>query len=130
MLCDILHLEGAEALAVYGEDFYQGMPAVTCNQFGQGRVYYAATQLAPEGLNKLLDEAVRAAGVSPVAAPCSGLEVVRRQGDGHTFTFVMNLTKEAHLLPDEFAGHNDLLTGRAVEKGLTLQPFDVLILED
>ena len=130
MLCDILHLEGAEALAVYGEDFYQGMPAVTCNQFGQGRVYYAATQLAPEGLNKLLDEAVRAAGVSPVAAPCSGLEVVRRQGDGHTFTFVMNLTKEAHLLPDEFAGHSDLLTGRTVEKGLTLQPFDVLILED
>ena len=130
LLCDILHLEGAEALAVYGEDFYQGTPAVTCNSFGKGRVYYVATQMAPEGLNRVLDEAVQATDVSPVAAPCSGLEVVRRQGDGHTFTFVMNLTKEAHLLPDEFAGHSDLLTGRTVEKGLTLQPFDVLILED
>ena len=130
MLCDILHLEGAEALAVYGDDFYQGTPAVTCNQFGQGRVYYAATQLAPEGLDKLLDEAARAAKVSPVAAPLSGLEIVRRQGDGYTFTFVMNLTKEAHVLPDEFAGRADLLTGKTAEKGLVMQPFDVLILED
>lgn len=130
MLCDILHLEGAEALAVYGEDFYQGTPAVTCNRFGQGRVYYAATQLAPEGLDKLLDEAAQAAKVSPVAAPLSGLEIVRRQGDGHTFTFVMNLTKEAHVLPDEFAGRADLLTGKTAEKGLAMQPFDVLILED
>jgi len=130
MLCDILHLEGAEALAVYGDDFYQGTPAVTCNQFGQGRVYYAATQLAPEGLDKLLDEAARAAKVSPVAAPLSGLEIVRRQGDGHTFTFVMNLTKEAHVLPDEFAGRADLLTGKTAEKGLVMPPFDVLILED
>lgn len=130
LLCDILHLEGAEALAVYGDDFYQGTPAVTCNQFGQGRVYYAATQLAPEGLDKLLDEAARAAKVSPVAAPLSGLEIVRRQGDGHTFTFVMNLTKEAHVLPDEFAGRADLLTGKTAEKGLVMQPFDVLILED
>ena len=130
LLCDILHLEGAETLAVYGDDFYQGTPAVTCNQFGQGRVYYAATQLAPEGLDKLLDEAARAAKVSPVAAPLSGLEIVRRQGDGHTFTFVMNLTKEAHVLPDEFAGRADLLTGKTAEKGLVMQPFDVLILED
>ena len=53
---------------------------MTCNQFGQGRVYYAATQLAPEGLDKLLDEAAQAAKVSPVAAPLSGLEIVRRQG--------------------------------------------------
>ena len=103
---------------------------MTCNQFGQGRVYYAATQLAPEGLDKLLDEAARAAKVSPVAAPCSGLEIARRQGDGHTFTFVMNLPKEAHVLPDEFAGRADLLTGKTAEKGLAMQPFDVLIFED
>ena len=55
---------------------------------------------------------------------------MRRQGDGHTFTFVMNLTKEAHVLPDEFAGRADLLTGKTAEKGLVMQPFDVLILED
>ena len=126
MLCDILHLEGAEALAVYGEDFYQGTPAVTCNQFGQGRVYYAATQLAPEGLDKLLDEAARAAKVSPVAAPCSGLEIVRRRNEDHVFTFVMNLTKEAHVLPDEFAGRADLLTGKTADPDITAMAVQAL----
>jgi len=42
----------------------------------------------------------------------------------------MNLTKEAHVLPDEFDGRADLLTGKTAEKGLVMQPFDVLILED
>ena len=130
LLCDILHLEGAEALAVYGEDFYQGTPAVTCNAFGKGRVYYVATQMAPEGLNRVLDEAVQAADVSPVAAPCSGLEIVRRRNEKHVFTFVMNLTKETHVLPEELAGHTDLLTGQKAEKGRVMQSFDVLIFED
>ncbi|MDY3243831.1 MAG: beta-galactosidase [Candidatus Limiplasma sp.] len=130
LLCDILHLEGAEALAVYGEDFYQGTPAVTCNSFGKGRVYYVATQMAPEGLARVLDEAVQAADVFPVAAPCSGLEIVRRRNENHVFTFVMNLTKEAHVLPEELAGHTDLLTGQKAEKGRVMQSFDVLIFED
>lgn len=130
LLCDILHLEGAEALAVYGEDFYQGTPAVTCNSFGKGRVYYVATQMAPEGLAWVLDEAVQAADVSPVAAPCSGLEIVRRRNEKHVFTFVMNLTKETHVLPEELAGRTDLLTGQKAEKGRVMQSFDVLIFED
>ena len=130
LLCDILHLEGAEALAVYGEDFYQGTPAVTCNAFGKGRVYYVATQMAPEGLARVLDEAVQAADVSPIAAPCSGLEIVRRRNEDHVFTFVMNLTKETHVLPEELAGHTDLLTGQKAEKGRVMQSFDVLIFED
>lgn len=130
LLCDILHLEGAEALAVYGEDFYQGTPAVTCNSFGKGRVYYVATQMAPEGLARVLDEAVQAADVFPVAAPCSGLEIVRRRNEKHVFTFVMNLTKETHVLPEELAGRTDLLTGQKAEKGRVMQSFDVLIFED
>ena len=29
MLCDLLHSEGAEVIAEYGDDFYKGMPVVT-----------------------------------------------------------------------------------------------------
>ena len=36
LLCDIMHLEGAEALAEYQEDFYAGSPVVARNSFGQG----------------------------------------------------------------------------------------------
>src|SRR5690606_15374760 len=43
MLCDLLHLEGAEAVAHYSSDFYKGMPAVTKNSFGKGEAWYVAT---------------------------------------------------------------------------------------
>lgn len=43
-LCDLIHLEGAEALAYYGKDFYQGRPALTVNQFGKGQAYYMAAR--------------------------------------------------------------------------------------
>ena len=34
LLCDIIRPEGAETLAAYGGDFYEGTPAVTKNSFG------------------------------------------------------------------------------------------------
>lgn len=43
LLCDIMHLEGAEALAEYQEDFYAGSPVVARNSFGQGQAYYIGT---------------------------------------------------------------------------------------
>ena len=38
-LCDLLHPRAARALAVYGDDFYAGMPCVTVNEFGKGKAY-------------------------------------------------------------------------------------------
>lgn len=43
MLCDLLHSEGAEVIAEYGDDFYKGMPVVTRNTFGQGEAWYVAS---------------------------------------------------------------------------------------
>src|SRR5699024_8778973 len=34
-LFDLIHTEGAEVLATYGRDFYQGMPVLTKNKYGQ-----------------------------------------------------------------------------------------------
>ena len=48
-------LEGAQALATYGEDFYEGTPAVTKNAYGKGTVYYVGTQPEAAGLDKILD---------------------------------------------------------------------------
>ncbi|MFC5703006.1 beta-galactosidase [Cohnella faecalis] len=43
-LCELVHLEGAEALAIYRDDFYAGRPALTVNAFGSGEAYYLATR--------------------------------------------------------------------------------------
>jgi len=47
--CDLIQLEGAEALAEYKSDFYAGRPALTANVYGKGKAYYIASQL-PEGV--------------------------------------------------------------------------------
>ena len=43
LLCDLLHPEGAEVLAEYGEEFYRGMPVLTRNRYGQGEAWYVAS---------------------------------------------------------------------------------------
>ena len=74
MLCDILHLEGAEEIARYGSNFYAGTPAVTRNAFGKGFVYYVGTVLSEDGLEKVLDLACDGAGVASVIGEETELE--------------------------------------------------------
>jgi len=52
--CDLLHLEGATALASYGVDFYTGRPAVTDHRLGAGRALYVATRPEPAFLGALV----------------------------------------------------------------------------
>src|SRR5690606_3533130 len=40
--CDLIHAETAQPLAVYDTDFYAGRPALTVNEYGEGKAYYIA----------------------------------------------------------------------------------------
>ena len=125
LLCDILHLEGAEALACYGEDFYAGTPAVTKNSFGKGTVYYVGSQPDQGGLGKILDQLAETAGVLPLMKEKTPLEIACRTVDGREYWFILNLTGTPQPAPKCFAGETDLLTGTAV--GGELEPFDALL---
>lgn len=65
LLCDILHLEGAQAIASYGGDFYAGTPAVTRNNCGKGVAYYVGTQPDQDGLAKFWTSLPRMAALRP-----------------------------------------------------------------
>lgn len=92
--CDLLHLEGALALALFDNDFYASRPAVTEHHFGNGRAFYVATR--PElalitALIALLRDELQLA--SPLAAP-EKVEVIQRHGLAGVYTFVLNHTGE------------------------------------
>ena len=130
LLCDRIHPEGAQVLATYGADFYAGEPAVTVNQFGQGRAYYLATALDADALAGFLGKLCADKGITPpvVGAP-AGLEVVPRVSpDGETLLYVLNHNPYpiAVILPE--GGHMDLLTGRALSGEIELEAHGVLIL--
>lgn len=90
LLCDLLHSEGAQVLACYEEDFYAGMPVLTCNRYGDGRAYYVASQsdagFYREFLKTLCDEA----GIAPILHTSAGVEAVCREDGQHSFLFLLN----------------------------------------
>jgi beta-galactosidase len=114
---------GAELIASYADGSVAGSPAITRNAVGTGAAWYLGTQLGDDALDALLARVLAEAGVEPAffddggpALP-PGIEVVRRSGDGRSFTFVINHTAEAVELPLPGA---ELLTGIAVTQTLTV----------
>ena len=127
LLCDIIHLEGAEALATYGEDFYAGTPAVTKNAYGKGTVYYVGTQPEAAALDKIMDGVMSRAGVAPIIPDATVLEVDLRTIENREYWFILNLTGKPQEPPASFVGETDILTGMKI--GEPLKPFDALLVK-
>ncbi len=128
LVCELMHLEGAESLGTYGDDFYKGMPAVTRNSFGKGHVYYVGTHMEEAGLDRILDKAAAEAEVESVVSGGEGLEIVcRKTKEGKKLYFVMNFGEQERTLPACFAGQRDLLTGEKAAD--TLKKYEVCIIE-
>lgn len=128
LLCDLLHLEAAQALADYGQDFYAGMPVLTKNRYGAGAAYYVATDPEERFLKDLALSLSRECGLEAPFPADAGVELASRWKDGRRFTFVLN--HNAHTarvsLPASF---RELLSGRMLSGDAEVEPNGVMILE-
>jgi beta-galactosidase len=89
--CELVHLDGATALGVYGSEFYAGRPAVTVNRRGAGRAYYVAARLGREFTEPFLAEIAREAGVRSVWEGLPDGVTAQKRTDGvQEWVFVMN----------------------------------------
>jgi len=115
LLCDLIHSEGAEVVAEYGEDFYKGMPALTVNRFGSGEAWYVATSPEAKFLQDWLPRLCASRGIEPLlASPTEGVETSLREKDGTEYLFVLNHNPEASRVDLGSRAGVDLLTGRRV----------------
>lgn len=130
IVCDLIHTEGAESLASYASDFYEGMPAVTRNAYGSGITYYLATDMDATGIAKVLDCAMEDGNVTAVITEPTQLEITKRTTEAATYYFVMNFRDEAAPLPASLGGKLDLLTGKQTEAGELMNKFDVKIIQE
>ena len=127
--CELLHPQTAEALAVYRDDFYSGMPAVTRNAYGKGVCYDLAARTGVDFLTDFYRSVAAALGLQPIlTAIPAGMGATMRVGEnGREYRFVMNyLPRENRVTLPE--GQKDLLTGRIVGGNVTLPPRGVLVL--
>jgi beta-galactosidase len=125
---DLIHLEGAEPLASYTDDFYAGTPAVTRNIYGEGTAYYLGTRPEERYTKSLLQRVCEEAGVSPIAEVPPGVDAVRRKTEDTSFLFLLNHNQEAVEVSLPNPGR-DLLTGTEYVHNLVLAPLEVAVLK-
>jgi beta-galactosidase len=117
----------AEVVATFDSGNLKGQPAVTRNQFGKGSATYVGTLLDEHAMGSVLKGAWTQAGVTNVAQAPAGVEMVRRQGAGHSFLFVLNhQDAEAHVNAGQGV---DLISGDSVgPDGLVLPAYGVAVI--
>jgi beta-galactosidase len=110
---DIVEPVTARVLARYsgGKKFYSGSPAITVNDYGQGKVYYVGTSLAPLGLLWLYRRILKDAGLKPQFLGMDVEAVRRRTTDGSEVEVILN--------------HS---SGRKLVKGHLIEPYGMRVL--
>ena len=129
-LCDLVRLEGAEAVAIYASEFYAGSPAVTVNRFGKGRAYYLACRFADDFnddfYGRLIDELDLHRNLG-TALP-QGVTAQRRCDGEREWIFLLSFVKQPHEIGLGEASYTDALSGERVAGALELPGWGYRVL--
>jgi beta-galactosidase len=127
---DILHVQGAEPLAVYEQDFYAGAPAVTVNSLGKGRAYYLAARFEGAFLADFYEWLSGELGLeTAVCHPLpTGVTAQVRQTEHERFVFLLNFSTSTQDVMLDEAPCFDALTGEPVQDKITLPAYGLCIL--
>ena len=104
--CDLLHLQGATSLSVYQDDFYQGMPVLTKNQYGKGTAYYIATRSNEDFYQEYLKTICNDLNIHPLLDVPQGVEVTKRENDVYEYYFILNHLEQSVSISLKQAGYH------------------------
>lgn len=130
-LCDIIHLENAEALAYYKEDFYAGNPALTVNHFGEGKAYYIASRNKGKFHSDFYTKLVEETGVRrvlEVELP-EGVTAQSRTDGEYDYVYLFNFSEDVKNLELVDSEYTNLLEGTVVSDEIELPAFGVRLLK-
>lgn len=129
MIFDIINLEGAEALALYGNDFYRGLPVITRNNYGNGQAYYIGSNPEDKFVDDLVNflDSKHSLGLDFKIQP--GVEITKRVKGNKIIFFILNHNNEEISLNLKDKLFINLLTKEKVTNNLILNDRDVAILE-
>jgi beta-galactosidase len=129
-LADLLLTEGAEVLATYGTDFYQGMPVVTKNQYGKGAAYYIASDPENAFLELFYGQLITGYNLDSGWKTPAGVEVTLRHKAGQAIIFVLNHNGTGASLELGHKQYTDMLTDDTLTGTIDLEPYGVRILRE
>lgn len=129
LFCDLVHLEGAKALAHYESDFYAGRPALTVNQYGRGHAYYICSRNDEAFFKDFYDELFKNHKIRGVLGAELPLGVtVNKRVDGEESYYILqnyNGRPEEVNLNDSY---QDLISGEEVTGDISLSAYGYRVL--
>ncbi len=128
-LCERVRLEGAQALAVYGRDFYAGEPVLCKNAYGKGAAYYLAAKAEDAFYDDFYRFLAHEHGIKPClnAALPHGVTAGARHGE-QEIVFVQNFQNAPAALTLQ-EPYTDAETGERLCAAVTLAPYQVRVLK-
>lgn len=127
--CELIHARGAEVKAVYGSEFYAGMPAFTVNTYGKGKAYYQAFRDSGDFAGTQMEQILRELGIeSVIPGVREGVTAHKRFADGTEYLFVENYNGEE--AGDVILGgeYTDMESGEKLQS-VTLPAYSIRVLK-
>ena len=125
---DVIHPEGAEALAFFSGDYFAGRPALTRHRYGKGTAYYLGTCLDAKDMLRVYEHAFEDAGVGPALDVLAGVEVIQRFGKGQSFLCILNHLPDTVTVDLKGFSGIDVLTGQYLAAQVPIESYGVRFL--
>ncbi len=128
--CELIHLEGATALATYGSDFYRGLPAVTVNSYGKGKAYYVAFRDTGDYTDRIIGEILSKNGItSQFDGTLPHGVTAHSRTDGEAVYVFLENCNATEAETETALSWTEVDTGRSVTGKIILKPYETLILK-
>lgn len=127
-LCDVIRPTTAKTLAVYGDDFYKGVPCVTVNEVGAGKAYYLGCEPDDAFLSDFVGCICEEQGLAPLFETGGEIELSTRTGKDGDVTFVINHGVENGWVNLETQQYQNLLTDELLSGKCEVRGRDVMVI--
>lgn len=97
---DQIKLKDASQVACFSGDYFKNFPAITCNKYGKGKVYYIATVPGQSIIDKLVTEAISTTPLQPLAKCDHPLvDISELKGtNGKQYVYAINFSDEEQII--------------------------------
>ena len=127
--CSVIHAEGSDILATFGDQYFAGSPALTVNAFGKGAAYYIASRNEARFLSDFYGNLID--GLSLVRALDAelpkGVTAQMRTDGKHRYIFLMNFNDGQRSVELD-STYIDLLSEKTVGPVVNLERYGVAIM--
>lgn len=127
--CDLIEPKECQVIATYAKDFYAGRPAITMNEYGNGKAIYIGTMSTAPFYKDFIVWIRQLCGVSSLLRVPDSVEVSMRQKGDQKIYFVLN-HHHSPVRIQFFHPMHDLLTGNTFTGNYDLHSYGVLVLDE